>query len=96
MSKIQVPAYSNVESIEEMVLRIVGDHLGIPGPALSLDSHITQDLGADSLDRLELIMTVEELFAIKIPEENIVCIERIDDIVSAIKKTQSQSGNTLR
>ena len=79
-------------STEETVLRIVGDHLGIPGPTLSLDSHIMHDLGADSLDRLELIMTIEELFGIKIAEKDIAGIERIGDIVAAIKNTSPSTG----
>lgn len=85
---------SALGSIEESILRIVGDHLGIPGPTLSLDSHIMHDLGADSLDRLELIMTVEELFRIKIAEKDITDIERIGDIVAAIKNTSLSTGET--
>jgi len=77
----------NIDLVQT-VLRIVGDHLGIPGAALSPDSHIASDLGADSLDRLELLMTVEESFRIKIPADEIPGIERIRDIADAIHRCQ--------
>lgn len=74
-------------SIEETVMKVVGDHLGIAGSTLSLEMYLTEDLGADSLDRLELIMTVEELFKIVIPEKALPNIQRINDIVTVIKNT---------
>ena len=70
--------------VEEMVLEIIGDHFGLPSPSLSLDTHIMNDCGADWFDQLELIMTVEELFGIKIPEESTSQVERIQDIFNAI------------
>lgn len=76
-------------SIEEMVMKIVGDHLGVPGSTLNLEMNIIDDLGADAFDQLELIMTVEELFEIKIPDEELPKIHRIGDIVTAIKGARS-------
>lgn len=70
--------------IEEMVLEIIADHFGLPAPALSLDSHIMNDCGADSLDQMELFMTVEELFAIHVPDDEIIKIITIADIVTTI------------
>lgn len=72
--------------VGEMVLEIIGDHFGLPAPSLSLDTHIMKDCGADWYDQMELIMTVEELFGIKIPEESTSRVERIQDIVNAIVK----------
>ena len=72
--------------LEEAVLKIIADHLGLPRFSLSLEDHITHDLGADSLDRLELIMTVEELLSIKIPEASIASIERIADVVNLARE----------
>lgn len=74
-----------MDDIERMVMKIVGDHLGIPGAALSLQTHIVSELGADSLDRVELITTVEEYFEIEIPKERISEIETIEDIVENVK-----------
>lgn len=71
-------------SIEKTVASIVGDHLGIPGAALRPDARIAEDLGADSLDRAELIMTIEERFAVTIPEGEAKGIERIGDIIACL------------
>lgn len=74
-------------STSDLVLSIVGDHLGIPGPTLSLGDHIMGDLGADSLDRLELFMTVEELFGVKIPSSKIGSVNTIGDLVNVIEES---------
>lgn len=87
-------AFAGALTLEDLVLKIVGDHLGIPAATLSLDTHIMNDLGADSLDRLELLMTVEELFEIKIAQEDVSGIERIGDIVEAIKKVTPRATET--
>lgn len=76
---------SDVAQTEE-ILRIVGDHLGVPRLTLSLDDYIMDDLGADSLDRLELIMTIEEAFGIRMSEEAIQGAKQIRDITIAVGK----------
>jgi acyl carrier protein len=70
--------------IREIVLEIIGDHLGLPAPTLSYKDNILQDLGADSLDKMELIMTIEELFSIKILDRELQNIETIGDVVGTI------------
>lgn len=75
-------------NIERMVLEIVADHMGLPVPTISVQKNVTEDLGADSLDRMELIMTVEELFRISIPEDGILRIKTIADIIEAVYRTQ--------
>ncbi len=81
-------------SIEQSVLRIIGDHLGIPGSTLSLDTHLRDDLGADSLDMLELIMTLEEFFGIHIADQDASAAERIRDVVAAIERASQANGGT--
>jgi len=68
-----------------MVMKIVGDHLGIPGSTLNPKMDLTDDLGADSLDKLELMMTLEELFKIKISDKDLSKIQRISNMIEAIK-----------
>jgi hypothetical protein len=46
-------AHKNLGSIEDMTKRIVGDHFGIPGATLKLETHITDELGADEMDHGE-------------------------------------------
>ncbi len=70
--------------VEEMVFEVIGDHFGLPAPSLSLNTRIMPDCGADWFDQMELIMTVEELFGIKIPEESRSKVETIGDIVNSI------------
>lgn len=71
------------EEVEEMVLEIIGDHFGLPSPSLSMETQIMEDCGADSFDQMELLMTLEELFGIKISCE-VSKIHNIRDIVNAI------------
>lgn len=71
---------------DKEIMRIIGDHLGIPSATLTLDMHIANDLGADSLDQVELIITIEERFDIKIPAEEMMKIQRISDILAYIQK----------
>ena len=75
-----------MSQIGETVARIVGDHLGLPGATLGPHTHIEEDLGADSLDRLELIMTIEERFGVKIPPEEGERIQRLGDITSCLER----------
>jgi acyl carrier protein len=80
------------EEIEEMVFEIIGDHFGKPAPSLANDTLIMDDCGADYYDQMELIMTVEELFGIKISDniENIHCIR---DIVNAIIRVSPSASD---
>ena len=52
--------------VEERVKRIVQDQLGVEGEDVSISSSFVDDLGADSLDRVELVMAFEEAFGIEI------------------------------
>lgn len=78
--------------ISKMVLEIVGDHLGRPAPTLSLSNNIVEDLGADSLDKMELIMTVEELFSIEISDEVAATIQTIEHVVRAVARAGLSAG----
>ncbi len=78
---------ASYDDIKEIVLEIIGDHLGLPSPTLSIEDNIMRDLGADSLDKMELIMTIEELFGIKITDQEIPKIECIGDVANAIQNT---------
>ncbi len=79
-------AYQNIGSIEDITKRIIGDHFGIPGATLTLDTAIKEDLVADYTDLMELIMTIEELFEIRIPQTDIAQIQTISDVVNVLKK----------
>ena len=73
---------------EEKVKKIVMDHLGIEESKISLDSKFIDDLGADSLDTVELVMAFEEQFGIEIPDdaaETILTVQNAVDFIDAKK-----------
>ena len=74
-----------MDSTEEKVKKIVMDHLGIEESKISLDSKFIDDLGADSLDTVELVMAFEEQFGIEIPDdvaETILTVQNAVDFIN--------------
>ena len=71
-------------STEEKVKKIVMDHLGIEEKKISLDSKFIDDLGADSLDTVELVMAFEEQFDIEIPDDAAETILTVQNAVDFI------------
>ena len=69
---------------EEKVKKIVMDHLGIEESKISLDSKFIDDLGADSLDTVELVMAFEEKFDIEIPDDAAETILTVQNAVDFI------------
>ena len=73
-----------MDSTEEKVKKIVTDHLGIEESKISLDSKFIDDLGADSLDTVELVMAFEEQFGIEIPDDAAETILTVQNAVDFI------------
>ncbi len=73
-------------SVEEKVKKIIVDQLGISPDEVTLDAKFVDDLGADSLDIVELIMAFEEEFEIEIPDEDAEKIETVGDAVRYIEE----------
>jgi len=67
--------------IESKVKQIIGEQLGVDEPEIKSGSHFVDDLGADSLDQVELVMAFEEEFGIEIPDED---AEKITTVQTAI------------
>lgn len=57
------------QNLQEQIIKIVAEQLGIPEGSVKLDSEFVADLGADSLDTVELVMSLEDHFKIEIPDE---------------------------
>ena len=72
----------------EKLKSIVADQLDVEENAVVLDASITEDLGADSLDVVDLVMSIEEEFDIEIPDEAVEDIKTIGDIVKYIENNQ--------
>ena len=65
----------------EDVKKILIEQLHLEGKEITMESRIMADLGADSLDILQLLMTVEEENGITIPDEELASFEKVGDIV---------------
>jgi acyl carrier protein len=71
--------------LEEQVKKIGVDHLGIDESKITLDSKFIEDLGADSLDTVELVMAFEENFNIEIPDDAAGTIATVQDAINYIE-----------
>ena len=76
-------------SIKDRVIEIVAEQLGVSKEQVTPDAHFINDLGADSLDIVELIMELEEEFDINIPEDAADKIQTVGEAIKHIEKTQS-------
>ena len=73
---------STFDKVKEVII----DKLGVDEDAIKTDAHFVNDLGADSLDTVELIMEFEEEFGIEIPDEDAENITTVGSAVDYIEK----------
>jgi len=76
--------------IEQRVKEIIADQLGESIENITPEKDFVQDLGADSLDVVELVMALEEEFGIEIPEEDAEKIKTVGDAIEYIKQKVGQ------
>ena len=76
-------------NISDRVTKIIVDKLGVDESEISSEASFTNDLGADSLDTVELIMELEKEFDISIPDEKAEAIATVGDAVSYIESAVS-------
>ena len=77
-----------MSDIEEQVKKIIVDHLGIEESKVASDSKFIDDLGADSLDTVELVMALEEKFGIEIPDDAAETIQTVQNAIDFIQSKQ--------
>ena len=77
-----------MSNTEDKVKKIVVDHLGIDESKVTPDSKFIDDLGADSLDTVELVMAFEEKFGIEIPDDAAETILTVKDAINFIDSKQ--------
>lgn len=76
------------EEVFDKVKEIIVEQLGAAENAVTLDASFIDDLGADSLDIVELIMSLEEEFDMEIPDSDAEKIVTVNDVVEYIKNNQ--------
>ena len=74
--------------IFEKVKDIIAEELGIEAEEIKLESDLTEDLGADSLDAIELIMEIESQFDIEIADSEATKIKLVSDIVTYLENLE--------
>ncbi len=74
-----------MSDIEERVKKVVIEQLGVNEDQVTLEASFVDDLGADSLDTVELVMALEEEFDAEIPDDKAETITRVKDAVDYIK-----------
>ena len=72
-------------AVADQVKKIIVEQLGVDEDEVTSDASFVDDLGADSLDTVELVMAFEEEFSIEIPDEDAEKITRVKDAVSYIE-----------
>ena len=75
-----------MSEIEEKVKDIIVEELGVEREKLTDDASFMEDLGADSLDTVEIIMAIEEAFGLEIPESEQEKIRTVGDAITYIEK----------
>jgi acyl carrier protein len=75
-----------MEPVADRVKKIIVDQLGVEEETVTPEASFVDDLGADSLDTVELVMALEEEFGIEIPDEDAEKITRVKEAIEYIEK----------
>jgi len=75
-----------MEPVADRVKKIIVDQLGVEEETVTPEASFVDDLGADSLDTVELVMALEEEFGVEIPDEDAEKITRVKEAIEYIEK----------
>ncbi len=75
-------------TVEEKVMSLIVDQLGVDKEKVKPEASFVDDLGADSMDIVELVMTLEDNFSIQIPDQEEGNIRTVQDAIDFIKENQ--------
>jgi acyl carrier protein len=79
-------------TLEDKVTNIIAEQMGIGNEEIPLDARFMEDLGADSLDLVELVMAMEDEFHISIPDDKVEEIKTVQDVVHFIRRETRESN----
>lgn len=77
------------DNIETQVKEIIVEQLGVDPEKVTSSAKFIEDLGADSLDTVELVMAFEEKFSVEVPDEDAEKLKSVEDVVAYIKTNQA-------
>ncbi len=77
-----------MSEIETKVKEIIVEQLGVNADQVTPEAKMIEDLGADSLDAVELVMAIEEEFGIEIPDEDAEKLVAVNDIIGHVEKAK--------
>ncbi len=80
-----------MSEIEEQIVPIIAEKLGVNPSEVTLDASFTNDLGADSLDTVELMLDFEKKFGIAIPDDQQENINTVGDVIRLIEEEQKKN-----
>ena len=80
---------SEEQNIADQVGRIIAEQLGVKPEQITPEAKFIEDLGADSLDTVELVMALEEEFGNEIPDEDAEKLISVGDVIRFIEESQS-------
>ena len=80
---------SEEKSIEDRIRTIIAEQLGVKPEQITPEAKFIEDLGADSLDTVELVMALEEEFGNEIPDEDAEKLISVGDVIRFIEESQS-------
>ncbi len=75
----------------EKVISLLAEQLNIDAKTIKSTSRVVEDLGADSLDMIEMLMSLEENFGISVPDDKVASLKTVDDIVAFIKSEKKDA-----
>ena len=81
-----------MSEIEEQIVPIIAEKLGVNPSEVTMDASFTNDLGADSLDTVELMLDFEKKFGISIPDDQQENIVTVGDVIKLIEEEQKKNA----
>ena len=83
-----------MSSVQERVISIVAEQLGVDKEKITTETSFVNDLGADSLDTVELVMELEEEFEVDIPDDAAEKIQTVGQAIEFIEQAQTSSRSS--
>ena len=90
-SNATVQDMSEEKNIEARIKQIIQDQLNVPQEKITPEAKFLEELGADSLDTVELVMAVEEEFNVEIPDDKAEQLQSVGAVIQYVEEAQGES-----